>query len=96
MLEKKRQEKIKLAAELEKVTTEILATNGRAIEPFIKVFNYSGENVTASSLGTLVGIFEVAEKSEDSAYIVNFLASVVKKEYFSNPRRGAIALWRNL
>ena len=90
MLEKKRQEKIKLAAELEKVTTEILATNGRAIEPFIKVFNYSGENVTASSLGTLVGIFEVAEKSEDSAYIVNFLASVVKKEYFSNPRRGAI------
>lgn len=90
MQEKKRQEKIRLSAPLEKVTTEILAANGRSIEPFIKVFNYSGENITTSPLGALVGVFEVAEQSEDSAYIVNFLASVAKKEYFNNPRRGAI------
>lgn len=90
MSEKKRPEKIKMATELEKVTTEILAVRGRVLEPFIKVFNYSGENITASALGTLVGVFEVSERSEDSAYIVNFLASVAKKEYFSNPRRGAI------
>lgn len=90
MPEKKRQEKIRLPAPLEKITTEILAANGRSIEPFIKVFNYSGENITASQLGALVGVFEVAERSEDSAYIVNFLASVAKKEYFNNPRRGAI------
>src|SRR3989344_4728482 len=90
MLEKKRPEKIKPALELDKAVTEILVANGRSVEPFIKVFQYSGENVTKSSLGTLVGIFDIAERSEESAYIVNFLASVAKKEYFNNPRRGAI------
>lgn len=90
MLEKKRQDKIKTAAVLEKSIAEILVANGRSVEPFVKVFTYSGENVTQSPLGVLVGVFEIAEQSEDSAYIVNFLASVAKKEYFSNPRRGAI------
>ncbi|MFZ2187513.1 MAG: hypothetical protein WAV46_02690 [Candidatus Moraniibacteriota bacterium] len=90
MLEKKRPEKIRPTIELEKVITEILVANGRAIEPFVKVFNYSDENVTRSSLGSLIGVFEIAENSEDSAYIINFLASVAKKEYFSNPRRGSI------
>lgn len=90
MPEKKRSEKIKMTTELEKVTTEILAINGRTREPFIKVFTYSGENITTSGLGTLTGVFEVTDHSEESAYIVNFLASVAKKEYFSNPRRGAI------
>ncbi|OIP59828.1 MAG: hypothetical protein COZ29_02165 [Candidatus Moranbacteria bacterium CG_4_10_14_3_um_filter_45_9] len=90
MLDKKRQEKIKGLVELEKVITEILVANGRTVEPFIKVFNYSDENITKSPLGSLIGVFEIAEQSEDSAYIVNFLASVAKKEYFSNGRRGAI------
>jgi len=90
MLDKKRQEKTKLAPELEKSITEILVANGRDIEPFVKVFNYSDENIEKSSLGSLVGVFEIAEKSEDSTYIVNFLTSVAKKEYFSNSRRGSI------
>ncbi len=90
MLDKKRQEKIKGSVELEKIITEILVANGRAVEPFVKVFNYSGENIAKSPLGSLIGVFEIAEQSEDSAYIVNFLASVAKKEYFSNGRRGAI------
>lgn len=90
MLEKKRQEKIRPVVELEKTVTEIIVANGRSIEPFVKVFGYSDENVAKSSLGTLVGVFEIAERSEESAYIVNFLASVAKKEYFANPRRGAV------
>lgn len=90
MPEKKHHEKIKSYIPLEKAVTEILAINGRSVEPFIKIFNYSGENITTNSLGTLVGVFEVAERRDDSAYIVNFLASVAKKEYFNNPRRGAI------
>lgn len=90
MLDKKRQEKIKKSVELEKIITEILVANGRTMEPFVKVFNYSGENITKSPLGSLVGVFEITEQSEDSAYIVNFLTSVAKKEYFSNGRRGAI------
>lgn len=86
----KRQEKIKPAAELEKISTEIAVANRRSAEPFIKVFNYSGENISVSQLGALAGVFEIADQSEESAYIVNFLASVAKKEYFINPRRGAV------
>ncbi len=90
MLDKKRQERIRPVAELEKTVTEILVANGRAIEPFVKVFNYSDENVAKSQLGALLGMFEITEQSEDSAYIVNFLASVARKEHFNNPRRGAV------
>lgn len=90
MPEKKRPEKNRTLLELERSLAEISVANGRAVEPFIKVFSSSGENVTKSALGSLAGVFVVDDTSEDSAYIVNFLASVAKKEYFNNPRRGAI------
>src|SRR3989304_2919038 len=90
MLEKRRSEKIKPPAELEKIITEILVANKRSVLPFVKIFNYSGENITVSQLGALVGVFEIADQSEESAYIVNFLASVAKKEYFINPRRASV------
>jgi hypothetical protein len=78
------------AGELTRSFHEILVADKRAYEPFVKVFQAVGENVSKLDLGTLVGVFEVDEKSEDAAYIVNFLASVAKKEYFNNPRRGPI------
>ncbi len=90
MQAKKRQEKILSVPELKSQITEIIVANGRSFQPFIRTFEYTGENVTKSNLGTLIGVFEIDEISEDCAYIVNFLASVAKKEYFSNPRRGAI------
>jgi len=90
MHEKKNQEKTKPLPEFEKEITEILVANGRSFQPFIRTFSYSGENISKVNLGSLVGVFEIEEQSEDSAYIVNFLASVAKKEYFNNPRRGAI------
>lgn len=90
MQEKKRQEKTPSIPELKSSVAEILVANGRSFQPFIRTFSYTGENVSKSGLGTLVGVFEIDEMSEDSAYIVNFLASVAKKEYFNNPRRGAI------
>lgn len=90
MQEKKRQGKTPPLPELQSSVTEILVANGRSFQPFIRTFSYTGDNVVKSNLGTLVGVFEIDEMSEDSAYIVNFLASVAKKEYWSNPRRGAI------
>lgn len=87
---KKHQEKILPVPELKSQVTEILVANGRSFQPFIRTFHYTGENITKSNLGTLIGVFEIEEMSEDCAYIVNFLASVAKKEYFSNPRRGSI------
>lgn len=90
MSEKKRPEKTSPLPELKSTVTEILVANGRSFQPFIRTFSYTGENVSKVNLGTLIGVFEIDELSEDCAYIVNFLASVAKKEYFNNPRRGAI------
>lgn len=90
MLDRKQENKAKLIPDLQKKIAEIYIGNGRTSEPFIKVFQYNEENITKSSLGSLIGVFEIAEKSEDSTYIVNFLASVAKKEYFNNGRRGSI------
>ncbi len=87
---RKHQEKNKKLPELHTSVTEVLVANGRVFQPFIRTFRYSGENISKQSLGTLIGVFEIDDQSEDSAYIVNFLASVAKKEYLSNPRRGAI------
>jgi len=90
MLKKKNQEKSKLTPELKKIITEIPITNGHETEPFVKVFNYSDKNIAKSSLGSLIGVFEVSDKDEDSVFIVNFLTSVAKTEYFNNVRRGSI------
>ncbi len=90
MQERKRPGKTNALPELHSSVAEILVVNGRSFQPFIRTFSYTGENISKSNLGTLVGVFEIDEMSEDSAYIVNFLASVAKKEYFNNPRRGAI------
>lgn len=90
MQERKRSEKNKPLPEIHSSVTEVLVANGRAFQPFIRTFRYTGENVSKANLGTLLGVFEIDDQSEDSAYIVNFLASVAKKEYFNNPRRGAI------
>ncbi len=48
------------------------------------------ENIEQQNLGTLIGIFEISDTSEDSSYIVNYLISIIKKEYFSKPRRGPV------
>lgn len=60
---------------------------GRSAEPYIIAFHYKNDNVAGKNLGTLFGFFEVEIHDEDAAYIVNFLASIAKKEYFANPRR---------
>ncbi|HWQ60235.1 MAG TPA: hypothetical protein VN420_03735 [Candidatus Fimivivens sp.] len=70
--------------------TEISVARNRAVEPYIKTFAITPENVTRESLGTLVGVFSVSDRSESSAYTVNVIASVARKEYYANPRRGAI------
>lgn len=65
----------------------ILATQNKTSELFVKSFQYQGENIATKHLGQIFGFFEIPDTHEDNAYIVNFLASVVKKEYFVNPKR---------
>ncbi len=73
--------------ELQKQYTPIMAFSSASRKPYIESFYYEPENIVQQPLGTLLGYFEVREYSEESAYIVNFLNSVLKKEYYINPRR---------
>ena len=73
-----------------RIISQIQATRGRDAEHFIKIFRHEGDNVASAMLGTLLGVFEIEDTSEDSKYIVNFLFSVAKNEYFCNPRREVI------
>lgn len=83
-------EKMKPLQKLENSITEIVIAEDSALKPYIQSFRYEPENITRQPLGSLLGIFEIEDRSQDSAYIVNFLASVAKKEYFSHPKRPAI------
>ena len=73
--------------ELEKKISPVLVINNSSLKPFVELFEYTPENIYQQSLGTLTGFFEVQEYGDNSAYIVNFLTSVLKKEYYANPKR---------
>ncbi|MFA6973866.1 MAG: hypothetical protein WC238_03995 [Parcubacteria group bacterium] len=68
----------------------ILVCNNKQLRPFVEIFVFEPENVTQKNLGTLMGVFEINDTSEDSSYVVNYLSSVIKKEYFSKPKRAPI------
>lgn len=73
--------------DLEKKISPILVVNNSSLKPYVELFDYAPENIYQQPLGSLVGFFEIKEYSEDSAYVVNFLTSVLKKEYYINPKR---------
>ena len=84
----KNEEKNNNIIRLEKSISNILVVNKSKLNPYIEVFEYQAENVSLQNLGTLLGFFKMKDFSEDSTYIVNFLTSVLKKEYYSNAKRG--------
>ena len=73
--------------ELEKTISPVLVINNPSLKPYVELFEYYPENIYQQPLGSLIGFFEIKEYSQDSAYIVNFLTSVLKKEYYINPKR---------
>ena len=75
---------------LEKEISEIMIVNNRKLAPYIEAVNFSSQNIDQRKLGTVLGIFEIKDTSEDSAYIVNFLASVAKKTYFASHHKSAL------
>lgn len=85
----KRKSDKKISA-LEPFFENIFVCNDKKLRPFLEVFVHEPENVVQQNLGTLLGIFEITDTSEDSSYIVNYLISVIKKEYSSRPKRGAV------
>lgn len=79
----------KKISSLEPFFESIFVCNNKKLRPFIEVFIHEPENIAQQNLGTLLGVFEVNDISEDSSYIANYLISVIKKEYSSHPKRGS-------
>lgn len=78
---------------LEKIApsaTEISVARSGFLKPYAICFQQLPDNIAREPLGLLAGVMAIGDRSEHSAYIVNFLASLAKKEYYGNPRRGAL------
>ena len=69
---------------------EIVFSNSKEGRSFCDVFVYEPENIGEQLLGNLYIIGEIANVSENSSYLVNLLASIIKKEFYSNVKRTAI------
>ncbi|MFA6193672.1 MAG: hypothetical protein WC726_02300 [Parcubacteria group bacterium] len=68
---------------------DIFFSATRELSPFGMVFVYEPENFEQQKLGTLFGIIKISDTSEESSFVANLLASVLKKEYFSKTDRSA-------
>lgn len=62
-----------------------------AKELFCNTFIYEPENINEKPLGNLymVGEIELPTKSKqhNSSYLINLIASIIKREYYANPKR---------
>ncbi|MDO8241273.1 MAG: hypothetical protein Q7T51_04830 [Candidatus Moranbacteria bacterium] len=87
MTKRKSENKI---VEIQPEFENILVCNDRQMTPYVEILVQEPENISNQNLGTLIGVFEVTDTTEDSSYIVNYLISIIKKEYFSKPKRGPI------
>lgn len=65
----------------------VFIVNDTRLQPYAEIFHFEGENMSQKPLGTIFGIFKINDTGVSSAYVVNFLTSALRKEYFSNPRR---------
>ena len=57
------------------------------LEAFSNVFYYHSDDYFHNKMGSLFGIIQVLDYSEQSEYIPNLLTSVIKKEFYSQPKR---------
>ncbi len=57
---------------------------------FCDIFIYEPENVDEQKLGNLYIVGEIVNFSESSSYLVNLLASIIKKEFYSKPKRSTM------
>lgn len=80
-------EKEKSFTLLEKEVFVISAVNNPKLSPYLDIFRHYPENILLQPLGILTGFFRINEFGEELSYIVNFLSSVLKKEYYANPKR---------
>lgn len=64
--------------------------SGEEEKSFCDVFVYEPENIGEQALGNLYIVGEIVNLSESSSYLVNLLASIIKKEFYLNTKRTAM------
>lgn len=92
----RKQDRPRLDDTVEPSAVEISVAASGFLKPYLTCFRYSPENIDKEPLGALVGVLSIRDRSEDSAYIVNFLASLAKKEYYANARRTAVESFESM
>ncbi len=57
------------------------------LKPYLNAFNFKGENFDQQNLGEIFGVIQILDHSENSAYVPNLIAQVIKKEFYSKHKR---------
>ena len=70
--------------------TEISVARNGFLKPYAVCFQHLPDNIAREPLGMFAGVMAINDRSEHSAYIVNFVSSIAKKEYYGNSKRNAI------
>ncbi|MCK4592325.1 hypothetical protein KAT63_02695 [Candidatus Parcubacteria bacterium] len=68
---------------------EIVFSNEEG-KSFCDIFVYEPENIEEQSLGNLYIVGEIVNFSENSSYLINLLASIAKKEFYSNSKKSTM------
>ena len=68
---------------------EIVFSNEEG-KSFCDIFVYEPENIEEQALGNLYIVGEIVNFSENSSYLINLLASIAKKEFYSNSRKSTM------
>ncbi len=67
--------------------SQIIALANPELEAFSNAFSYHNDTYFHKSMGSFFGIIQVLDHSEESEYIPNLLASIIKKEFYSQSTR---------
>ena len=73
-----------------KVTLREVVVSSEEGKSFCDTFIYIPENIDEQTLGNLYIIGEIVNFSESSSYLINTLASKIKTEFYSNPKRSTM------
>ncbi len=65
----------------------IAVVHDHHIAPYVDTFAITPQNIIEREHGSLIGFFRIYDESNDSAYIANFLTSVLKKAFYASTQR---------
>lgn len=77
----------KSTKDLQLESFSIVNYGNKELQPFLNTFEFEGANFQEQKLGKLFGVIQILDHSENSAYIPNLIAQVIRKEFYREPKR---------